>query len=429
MGGVGSDAAAGASLPSQARIAAAVAALGGGPLDDEALARHVAPLFSRHRAAFGDRVYLANHSLGRPLDAMADDVAEGLAAWFASMGGAWDAWQAAIDAHRARLARLLHAPRPDCVVPKQSAGQGLRAVLNTFDRRASVVATAAEFDSLDTVLREYARRGRIGVEWVPARDGERVATEDVVAAIRKGCDLVVASDVFFASGQRLRDVPAIVAAAHEAGARVLLDVYHSLGVVDVDVAASGVDYAVGGAYKYLRGGPGACYLYVAPAVMDARVTTLDIGWFAKASPMAFERPDPPRFASGGDGWLESTPPVVTVYQARAGIALAEALGVARVRAHSLSKKRRLCERLAARGIDAAGDGESHGAFVVVRHPQAPHLADALDQAGIVVDARGANLRICPDILTRDDELDACAEALGDFLASSHALPSFPHARE
>jgi kynureninase len=401
----------GATPPAHPAVDAAVAALGAGPLDDAALARHVAPLFARHRAAFGDRIYLANHSLGRPLDAMADDVAEGLAAWYASMGDAWDAWQPAIDAHRARLARLLHAPRADCVVPKTSAGQGLRAVLNTFDARARVVATTGEFDSLDTVLREYARRGRIAVDWVAARDDDRIDTGDLVAAIRKGCDLVVVSDVFYATGQRLADLPAVVAAAHAAGARVLLDVYHAVGVVDVDVTASGVDYAVGGAYKYLRGGPGACYLYVAPRVMGAGVTTLDIGWFAKAAPMAFERPDPPRFAAGGDGWLESTPPIVTVYQARAGLALAAALGVARVRAHSQRKQRRLCELLASRGIAAVGGGDSHGAFVVVRHPEASHLADALAEAGIVVDARGASLRICPDILTRDDELVACAEAL------------------
>ena len=49
---------------------------------------------------------------------------------------------------------------------------------------------------------------------------------------------------------------AIVAAAHRAGARVLLDVYHSLGVLPVDLTALDVDFAVGGSYKYLRGGPG-----------------------------------------------------------------------------------------------------------------------------------------------------------------------------
>ena len=43
-----------------------------------ALQRHVAPLFARVRARDAARIYLANHSLGRPLDATEDDVREGL---------------------------------------------------------------------------------------------------------------------------------------------------------------------------------------------------------------------------------------------------------------------------------------------------------------------------------------------------------------
>ena len=95
----------------------ALAALPAGPLTEEGLRQAVAPLFARHRAAFAGHVYLASHSLGRPLDATEDDVRAGLAAWYEGMGSAWDAWMAEIAAYRARLAELLHAPRPDCVVP------------------------------------------------------------------------------------------------------------------------------------------------------------------------------------------------------------------------------------------------------------------------------------------------------------------------
>jgi kynureninase len=70
------------------------------------------------------------------------------------MGAAWDAWSGEIAAFRARLAQLIGAPRTDCVVPKSSAGQGLRAVLNTYDGVPRVVATRGEFDSLDVILRE-----------------------------------------------------------------------------------------------------------------------------------------------------------------------------------------------------------------------------------------------------------------------------------
>ena len=63
------------------------------------------------------------------------------------------------------------APRADCVVPKTSAGQGLRAVLNTYDTVPRVVATRGEFDSLDVILREYARRRRIALSFVEPATG------------------------------------------------------------------------------------------------------------------------------------------------------------------------------------------------------------------------------------------------------------------
>jgi len=285
-------------MPSQTieRVESAVVALGGGPLTAEGIARHITPLFSRVRAAFADRIYLANHSLGRPLDATEDDVREGLAAWYAHMGGAWQAWSAEMTAYRARLAELMHAPRPDCVVPKTSAGQGLRAILNTYDTTPRVVATRGEFDSLDVILREYARRGRIDLTLVEPRADGRFSSEEVIAAIAGGADLAVVSQVIFNTGQSLPDLGAIVRAAHGAGARVLLDVYHSLGVFPVDVMGLDVDFAVGGSYKYLRGGPGACFLYVAPRHLDGRLRTLDTGWFAKLDPFAYRRPDPPQRA-------------------------------------------------------------------------------------------------------------------------------------
>ena len=70
-------------------IASGIAALGDGPLTEAGVQRHIAPLFSRVLAQWRDRIYLANHSLGRPLDATGEDVREGLAAWYAHMGGAW----------------------------------------------------------------------------------------------------------------------------------------------------------------------------------------------------------------------------------------------------------------------------------------------------------------------------------------------------
>jgi kynureninase len=412
-------------------VADAAAALASGQWTDERVAHHLAPLFRRHLAALAGRIYLANHSLGRPLDATADDVEDGTTAWYEAMGDAWEAWEAEEQAHRGRLAALLGAARSDAVVPKTSAGQGLRAVLGTFDRPPRVVSTRGEFDSIDVILREWARRGRLELAQVAprapdARAGDAIAlprhdVDDIIAAVVPGTDLVVVSEVMFQTGERIADLGRLCAHAHAQGAKVLVDVYHSLAVLPVDVAATGVDFAVGGSYKYLRGGPGACFLYVAPRWLDAGLRTLDTGWFAKERRFDYQRPDPPAFARGGDGWLESTPPVLSAFQARAGQELVLALGVAAMRKDSLARQRRLVDALASLGVRAIGGDEGRGAFVVVPidgpDGTARRVVEAIAQRGVITDARGELLRLCPDPLTSEAHIDRAAVAIGDAIAS------------
>jgi len=321
---------------------------------------------------------------------------------------------------------LLGAPRADCVVPKTSAGQGLRAILNSYDSVPRVVATRGEFDSIDLILRQYARRGRITLEFVEARNSGLFDAADLVAAVKRA-DLVVISQVMFHTGQVLPELPALVAAAHAGGARVLLDVYHSVGVFPVDVMALDTDFAIGASYKYLRGGPGAGYLYLHPRHLDGSLSTLDVGWFAKKDHFAYERPDPPQFAEGGDAFLESTPPVMTCYQARAGQVFTQAIGVQRLRDYSLAQQRRLVSSLAEHGISATGGSADHGAFVVVSRAgvDAPHAArrgvETLAERGVIADARGPRIRLCPDVLTTTEELDLAASAVAEAFPPTPSL--------
>src|SRR4030095_13934899 len=125
-----------------------------------------------------------------------------------------DDWGAEMTAYRSRLAVLAGAPRADSIVPKTSAGQGLRAVLNTYDRAPRVVATRGEFDSLDVILREYGRRGRIGLTWVEPDAGGLFAAQAMLDAIDAGADLVVVSQVMFQTGQVMAELPRIVGAGH-----------------------------------------------------------------------------------------------------------------------------------------------------------------------------------------------------------------------
>jgi len=353
-------------------ISQAVERMGDGPLTEDLLKQHVWPLFSRALSrsphpALGDRpeIYLANHSLGRPLDQTAEDLQRAMNLWYDDLDGAWirqDGWMDEIEHYRSLMARLIGMTRSDCIVPKTSAGQGLRAVLNALSDHGkvpTVIATRGEFDSCEFILKTYAAKGRAEVRWVEPRVTAPIplySEDDVIAAIDSSVDLVLCSQVMFTTGQVMQRVADITAAAHDHGAMMIVDTYHSAGVMPLSLLGEGpgglggADFAIGGNYKYTRGGPGACWLAIHPRHLtepeerqhrEGLLSTLDTGWFAKKDTFAYMRPEQPELSPGGDAWLESTPPVLTAYQARAGLELTLAIGLARLREYNLVQQQAL----------------------------------------------------------------------------------------
>ncbi len=396
-------------------IKRAIAALGQGELQEADVRRHIDPLFSRVLRESSGQIYLANHSLGRPLDQTAEDAAEGLALWYRSLDQAWEQWLEEMARFRSGVAALIHAPGAHCIVPKTSAGQGLRAVLNCHDAPLRIIATKSEFNSIDVILKAYAARGRIEINWVKPRADRRYVFDDFIMALRGGADLLILSMVFFDTGQLLTEIGGIASAAKPYGIPVFLDVYHAAGALPVGVEALDVDFAVGGSYKYLRGGPGAAWLYISPRQIEGPFRTLDTGWFATKEPFAFERPVHPVFAPGAEGWLESTPAVLPFYQARAGLEFTLAIGVARLRAYSMKQQAFLVDELAKHGIEVPGADLPHGAFTAIPAPE--EAAARLQDIGVTADAREGLLRLCPDILNSSQELQEAAGRVAKVLIS------------
>jgi kynureninase len=404
-------------------IAAAVAKLGIGPLTEAAVSQHIRPLFSQTLAR--DRIYLANHTLGRPLDQMHADLSQGAQLWSDALRDAWEPWLAEEANYRSALAGMLGLERPDCLVPKVSAGGALRAVLNTLPQGATVVTTTGEFASVSVVLAQYAALGRLRVVLAaPAPEGTHTA-ESVNEAMRRepSLRLVVVSHVFYSDAQVFQNLATLAAACRAHGAQLLVDCYHSFGVLPVDMPALGCDYLIGGCYKYLRGGPGAAFLALAPHVADGALRPLDTGWFAQEAAAGTNtgprHEDGPALRAGGDAWLEGTPPVLTYYQARSGLAFTHAVGVERLRAYSLGQLQGLRALLGERGIATHGGDAAHGAFLTIATPDPAEVVRQLAQKRIAVDARDGQLRVCPDCLTTGDELEQFADAIASCLPPAH----------
>ncbi|HXH61476.1 MAG TPA: aminotransferase class V-fold PLP-dependent enzyme [Fimbriimonadaceae bacterium] len=389
-------------------------------LSEAYIEKEVRPQFSRVLAR--DEVYLANHSLGRPPDRAAEYVKRAMDLWYERMDWNWyldDGWLAETDKWRANTAKLIGLPKHDCIVPKVSAGQGLRAVLNALigKKKINVVTTTGEFDSIDFILRTYAMRGVADVRFVEPSDCDGpvpiYVARDIADAIDDDTDLVVFSRVFYTTAQILDGFEEIVTKAHKHGALVLADLFHAAGVIPFNMEQEGYDFAIGGSYKYLRGGPGACWLAIHPATFEKGLRSLDTGWFAKADHFGFHRGGGLEFKPRGDGWLESTPIVLAPYQAMAGLEFVLETGVDNLREQSLQSQETIRDVFKSYGLSLyrPSDPTRFGGFTLFPHPDAAALWKRLSSNGVNVDARLGFVRFGPDVLNTKAEFEKAARTV------------------
>lgn len=310
------------------------------------------------------------------------------------------------------IAPLLGA-EPGSVVMYPNVSLAQAAVLSALEYRAPrnrIVMTSLDFPSVRYVYDALATRLGAEIVVVESRDGLGIDEEALLAAIDERTALVAISHVLFRSAYVI-DVDAVCRRAHEAGALVSLDAFHSVGVIPVDVQSSGADFLTGGVLKWLCGGPGGCFLYVSARVRERMAPSLT-GWQAHARPFAFEAEM--EYAPGIERWLSGTPVIPALYAAMEGPRLLREAGMDAVRAKSLRQTTRLMEMADARGytVHAPRDPARRGGTVAFDVPHGYEVSQYLLANGVIVDYRpGAGIRVAPHFYTSDEELEAAVDMI------------------
>jgi kynureninase len=252
---------------------------------------------------------------------------------------------------------------------------------------------------------------------VPAQpDGVHLDMQRLLHAIDEDTAIVPISHVLFRSST-LVDVRPIVERAHSVGALVVLDTYQSAGTIPFSVTDLGVDAAVGGSVKYLCGGPGNGYLYVAPHLVE-RLRPASLGWFGHARPFdfAFEEVD---YAPGIGRFMGGTPNVPAAYAAAPAYQAILEVGVDRIRKRSLSLTQPLLEGAVERGFSVRSpeSPQERGGHVTIDPGDAERVANELIGRGFVVDHRpGFGIRVGPHFYNTADE---CASLLDEMEKVRH----------
>jgi kynureninase len=351
----------------------------------------------------GETTYLINHSLGAMPAAAEERLVEYARAWNTRGVRAWEEgwWELPVTVGD-QIARLIGAP-PGSVSMHQNVTLAEAVVLSCFDfagPRRRIVYEEGNFPSV-----RYLYQAQRGADILVAADDEGVAE-----AIDERTLLVPVTHVLYKTGE-IQDVEAIVAAAHENGALVVLDAYQSAGVLPFDVTALDVDFAVGGSVKWLCGGPGAAWLYVRPELAATLEPALT-GWQAHARPFAFEPEQD--YAEGAWRFLTGTPNVPALYAATAGYDVIEEVGVEQIRERSLLLTSLLIELLDEAGfpVGSPRDPSRRGGTVSVKPPGHERVGRGLLERGVILDWRpDVGLRLGPHFFTTEDEIRFAVEQI------------------
>lgn len=363
--------------------------------------------------------YLVSNSLGAMPRTVPDRLAEYVDEWAELGVKAWAAgwWEMPISVGN-EIAPLIGAKHGEvAMLPNVTITQ--TAVLTALDYAAPrnrIVMTEMDFPSVRYVYEGLARRLGAEITVLPAHDGVGVDLDQLLSAIDERTRLVAISHVLFKSACIL-DVAAVCRRAKEVGALVSLDGFHAVGVIPVDVKALGVDFYCGGVLKWLCGGPGGCFLYVAPE-HSSRLEPAFTGWQAHEHPFAFEMPM--AYADGGWRWLNGTPSIPSLFAATEGPRIIRKAGIERIREKSIRQTQRLIDLADARGyrVMAPRESERRGGTVAFDVPHAYEVAQLLLSKGVVVDFRpGAGIRIAPHFYTADGELERAVAIIDDSLTS------------
>jgi kynureninase len=209
-------------------------------------------------------IYLDGNSLGPLPKTVAGKVAEVISdQWGTELIKGWNTcdWMGQPARIGNQVARLIGADTGSVVMGDTlsiKVFQALSAGLALRPERRVILSDTGNFPSDLYMAEGLVRLKEQGYAL------KTVPPAEVVDHIDDSIAVVMLTEVDYRTGRR-HDMPAITKLAQANGAVMLWDLAHSAGAVDLDIAGSQCEMAVGCTYKYLNGGPGAPgFIYVRP---------------------------------------------------------------------------------------------------------------------------------------------------------------------
>ncbi|HXL14971.1 MAG TPA: kynureninase, partial [Methylomirabilota bacterium] len=285
--------------------------------------------------------------------------------------------------------------------------------------RPRLVTTDGEFHSIRRQLDRIAEEGVLEVVKVSANPASAVS-ERLIAATNARTAAVLASSVLYANAHVVPGLGQVLAHCRRVGAELLVDAYHQLNVLPCSLERDGLAdaFVTGGGYKYCQLGEGNAYLRVPPGREHLRPVVT--GWFSEFAHLSESVRGGVAYGQGPARWAAATYDPTSNYRAARVFDFFEAEGLTpellrEVYSHQISL---LAERFDAVDLDPGLITRDRsvplsaiGGFLALTSPRSVEIAKGLRSRGVLIDIRGAVLRLGPAPYLSDAQLLAAMDAL------------------
>ncbi|NJS36960.1 MAG: kynureninase [Brachymonas sp.] len=341
-------------------------------------------------------IYLDGNSLGALPKSVASRMQQAITEeWGVGLIRSWNdaAWYPAPQRVGAQIAAMVGA-KPHEVITCDSTTVNLFKVLCAAalaqPNRKTFICEEGNFPT-DAYITE-STAALYGKRILLAHQGN---IEEVIAQAGGDLCAVALTHVHYKTG-RMLDMARVTQLVQAQGGRMIWDLAHSAGVINVQLNAAKVDYAVGCGYKYLNGGPGApAYVYVREDLHADLQQPLQ-GWHGHAVPFAFEQGYRPHATL--DRLLVGTASQLSLIALEEALRVYAGLDMQAVRSKSKSLTQLFIElydsHIAPFGLELASPRQAseRGSQVSFTHAHGYPIMQALIARGVIGDFRA------PDIL-------------------------------
>ena len=376
-------------------------------------------LFARSLGAAPGRLHMAAHSHHLWPDASFDGQVEcwedaaRLAdrKWDRVMGELWPAAQA-------EVAGELGTGDPSAIVFAANTHDFIirlaAACPRSHPRRLRVLTSDGEFHSARRQFARWAEDGWLELKTLPA--GE------ILEAARSGnFDLIMVSQILFATGEIVSEINEITSLGQPSGPWVVIDGYHAFMALETpfhETAAASAFYLAGG-YKYAMAGEGLGLMHCPPGFGPRPPIT---GWYAEFGDLKAP-PGGVGYTSDAMRFMGATFDPSSLYRFLAIRRMLAGEGLTTAIIGALVDKLQAQLLDAVRGTALANaellnrlDGQDHARFLAFRSPQAARWQAQLMNQNCVTDVRGDVLRIGLGLYHDAADIESFARLAGMLMA-------------